>query len=259
MPVHARERLLPDGSANLLIDLGERPKRLFDASQGGAGRDFRRAWISGLLPYTGKMADDIAIVRSMHTEAINHEPAITFIQTGNMIAGKPCIGSWIAYGLGSMNRDLPTFVVMNATHSDPKANVQAISARLWSSGFLSAEYSGVALRSGGDPVLYINNPDGVPTKIRRRMLDDLHAVFPETRGLVEETWIRRLPRGFPYWKPGRLAIQDALARPAGNVFFAGDWIEYPSTDTAVRSGQIAARAILARLDGEPGDKGRAPA
>ena len=108
------------------------------------------------------MADDLAILRSVHTEAINHEPAITFIQTGFMIAGKPCIGSWIAYGLGSMNQDLPTFVVLNATHSNPKANVQAISARLWSAGFLSAQYAGVALRSGGDPVLYINNPDGVP-------------------------------------------------------------------------------------------------
>ena len=78
----------------------------------------------------------------MHTEAINHEPAITFIQTGNMIAGKPCIGAWIAYGLGSMNQDLPTFVVLNATHSHPKANVQAISARLWSAGFLPAQYAG---------------------------------------------------------------------------------------------------------------------
>jgi hypothetical protein len=131
------------------------------------------AWISELLPYTARMADDIAIVRSMHTEAINHEPAITFIQTGNMIAGRPCIGSWIAYGLGSMNQDLPTFVVMNASHTHPRANVQAISARLWSAGFLSAQYAGVALRSGADPVLYINNPDGVPTAMRRRMLDAL--------------------------------------------------------------------------------------
>jgi uncharacterized protein (DUF1501 family) len=90
-----------------------------------------------------------------------------------MIAGKPCIGSWIAYGLGSMNQDLPTFVVLNATHSNPKANVQAISARLWSAGFLSGQYAGVALRSGGDPVLYINNPDGVPPQMRRRMLDAL--------------------------------------------------------------------------------------
>jgi uncharacterized protein (DUF1501 family) len=131
------------------------------------------AWVSELLPYTAKMVDDIAIVRTIHTDAINHEPAITFLQTGFMIAGKPCIGSWLAYGLGSMNQSLPTFVVLNATHSNPKANVQAISARLWSAGFLSGQYSGVALRSGGDPVLYIGNPDGVPVKMRRRMLDAL--------------------------------------------------------------------------------------
>jgi hypothetical protein len=131
------------------------------------------AWVSELLPHTAKMVDDIAILRSLRTEAINHEPAITFIQTGNMIAGKPCIGSWLAYGLGSMNQDLPTFVVLNATHSNPKANVQAISARMWSAGFLSAQYTGVALRAGGEPVLYINNPDGVPAPIRRRMLDGL--------------------------------------------------------------------------------------
>ena len=119
------------------------------------------------------MVDEIAIIRSMNTDAINHEPAVTFLQTGFMIAGKPCIGSWISYGLGSMNQSLPTFVVMNATHSNPKANVQAISARLWSSGFLSGQYSGVALRSGGDPVLFIGNPDGVPVRMRRRMLDAL--------------------------------------------------------------------------------------
>ena len=91
----------------------------------------------------------------MHTEAINHEPAITFIQTGSMVAGKPCFGAWMAYGLGSMNQDLPAFVVLNATHSHPKAGVQAISAKLWSAGFLSAKYAGVALRSKGDPVLYV--------------------------------------------------------------------------------------------------------
>lgn len=131
------------------------------------------AWISELLPWTAKMADDMTIVRTVHTEAINHEPAITFIQTGSMIAGKPCMGSWLAYGLGSMNEDLPGFVVMNATHSHPKAGVQAISAKLWSAGFLSARYAGVAMRSSGDAVLYINNPDGVDGKVRRRMLDSL--------------------------------------------------------------------------------------
>jgi hypothetical protein len=131
------------------------------------------AWMSELLPHTAKMVDDIAILRSLHTEAINHEPAITFIQTGNMISGKPCVGAWMAYGLGSMNQDLPTFVVLNATHTHPKANVQAISAKFWSAGFLSAQYAGVTLRAGGDPVLYINNPDGIPPQIRRRMLDGL--------------------------------------------------------------------------------------
>jgi uncharacterized protein (DUF1501 family) len=131
------------------------------------------AWISELLPYTARMVDDIAIVRSMYTEAINHEPAITFFQTGQQVAGRPCIGSWLSYGLGSMNQNLPTFVVLQAKHYNPKANVQAISARLWSAGFLSGQYAGVSLRSGGDPVLFISNPDGVPAEVRRRMLDSL--------------------------------------------------------------------------------------
>ncbi len=138
------------------------------SKQGKSGME-----LSELLPWTAKMADDITLIRSMNTEAINHEPAITFIQTGFMIAGKPCIGSWASYGLGSTNKDLPAFVVLNAKHTHPKANVQAISARLWSAGFLSGQYAGVPLRSGGDPVLYISNPDGVPTPIRRRMLDAL--------------------------------------------------------------------------------------
>jgi len=131
-------------------------------------------WISELLPFTGKMADDLCVVRSMHTEAINHEPAITYIQTGRQIAGRPCIGSWLSYGLGSMNNNLPTFVVMNAKHSHPKAGVQAISARLWSAGFLSAKYAGVGLQSGKDPVLYVRNPEGVTKSVRRRMLDGLN-------------------------------------------------------------------------------------
>jgi hypothetical protein len=142
---------------------------VFKFAQHGRGG----AWLSELLPWTAKMADDLTIIRTMHTEAINHEPAITFIQTGSMVPGKPCTGSWMAYGLGSMNKDLPTFVVLNANHTHPKANVQAISARLWSAGFLSAQYAGVSLRSGGDPVLYINNPDGVDSQMRRAMLDGL--------------------------------------------------------------------------------------
>jgi hypothetical protein len=151
--------------------------------------------VSELLPYTAKMVDDIALIRSMHTEAINHEPAITFVQTGREIAGRPCIGSWMSYGLGSLNRDLPTFVVMNVDRAHPKAGVQAISAKLWSSGFLSSEHAGVALRAGVDPVLFINNPDGVPANIRRQMLDGLGELnqiqhekvgSPETLARIEQ-------------------------------------------------------------------------
>ena len=131
------------------------------------------AWFSNLLPHTAKLADQLTFVKSLQTEAINHDPAITFIQTGSMVPGKACIGSWISYGLGSMNKDLPTFVVLHASHTHPKANVQPISARLWSSGFLSSKHSGVALRSMGDPVLYLSNPPGVSAPGRRIVLDGL--------------------------------------------------------------------------------------
>ncbi len=130
-------------------------------------------WISELLPYTASMVDDIAIIRSMNTEAINHEPGITFIQTGQQIPGRPCIGSWFSYGLGSLNENLPTFVVLNAEKSHPRSNVQAISAKLWSAGFLSPEYSGVMLNNGVDPVHYLSDPDGVSREVRRAMLDGL--------------------------------------------------------------------------------------
>lgn len=131
------------------------------------------AWLSELLPHTAKVADRLTFVKSLHTEAINHDPAITFIQTGSMIPGKACMGSWISYGLGSLNADLPSFVVLHATHSHPKANVQPVSARLWSSGFLSSQYSGVALRSAGDPVLFLRNSQGVSRETRRIVLDGL--------------------------------------------------------------------------------------
>jgi len=98
-------------------------------------------WITELLPYTAKMADDLCFVRSMHTEAINHEPAVTFMQTGNQITGKPCLGAWASYGLGSLNQNMPTFVVMVATPSNTE-QIQAISARLWQSGYLPGEHAG---------------------------------------------------------------------------------------------------------------------
>jgi hypothetical protein len=125
-----------------------------------------------LLPYTAKCVDEMAFVRSMNTEAINHEPAITAMQTGSQIAGRACIGSWLSYGLGSENRDLPAFVVLIAEPSQGGA-IQAISGKLWSSGFLPGEHAGVSFRSAGDPILYINNPDGVTPAMRRSQLDGL--------------------------------------------------------------------------------------
>ncbi len=131
-------------------------------------------WVSELLPWTGKMADDICVIKSMHTDAINHEPANQLVYTGSMQAGKASLGSWLSYGLGSMNEELPSFVVLHAEHSSPFSNVQAISSRLWGSGYLPGKYAGVALRSLGDPVLFLEDTPGISRETRRNMLDGLN-------------------------------------------------------------------------------------
>ena len=127
-----------------------------------------------LLPNLAKKADEICWMRSLHTEAINHEPAITALQTGNQVTGRPCLGSWASYGLGTMNENLPAFVVLVAIPSN-REQEQAISARLWSAGYLSGEHAGVSFRSKGDPILYINNPPGVPDFIRKRSIQGINA------------------------------------------------------------------------------------
>jgi hypothetical protein len=138
-------------------------------------------WFSELLPYKAKMAGDCAYIRSMNTEAINHEPAITFIQTGNQLTGRPCLGAWSSYGLGSLNKNLPTFVVMVAKPTNTE-QVQAISGRLWQSGYLPGEHAGVSFRSAGDPILYINNPPGVDSATRRKTLDGIKRLNEMTLG-----------------------------------------------------------------------------
>jgi hypothetical protein len=130
------------------------------------------AWVSELLPYTASMVDDLAIVKTIWTEAINHDPAVTYLCTGNQIPGKASMGSWLSYGLGTMNADLPAFVVMTPTWSS-KRDAQAIYNRLWGSGYLPTKHQGVALRSQGDPVLFLSNPPGVDAAARRRSLDRL--------------------------------------------------------------------------------------
>src|SRR5438552_3042189 len=130
------------------------------------------AWLSELLPHTAQVADELTFIRSMHTEAINHDPAITFFQTGAQQAGRPSIGAWLSYGLGSENQDLPAFVAMVSMGVGRPAD-QPLYDRLWGSGFLPTQYQGVKFRSVGDPVLYLSNPPGLDADARRRFLDDL--------------------------------------------------------------------------------------
>src|SRR6185312_5439283 len=130
------------------------------------------AWVSELLPHLAEVVDDIAIVKSVNTEAINHDPAITYIQTGHQQPGRPSLGSWLSYGLGSENENLPAYVVMISLASNG-ANDQPLFSRLWGSGFLPSQHQGVRFRSGSDAVLYLSNPPGVDGASRRRMLDAL--------------------------------------------------------------------------------------
>jgi hypothetical protein len=130
------------------------------------------AWVSDLLPRTAAVAEELCFIRSVHTEAINHDPAITFAQTGAQLAGRPSLGAWVAYGLGSEAEDLPAFVVLLSQGSGNPTD-QPLYDRLWGSGFLPSRYQGVKFRSQGDPVLYLANPDGVSAASQRRLLDDL--------------------------------------------------------------------------------------
>jgi len=130
------------------------------------------AWVSELLPHTAQIVDNLTFVRSMHTEAINHDPAVTLFQTGSQLAGRPSIGAWLSYGLGSENSDLPAFVVM-ISQGTGRPDDQPLYDRLWGSGFLPTKYQGVKFRSVGDPVLYLSNPEGLGDATRRRFLDDL--------------------------------------------------------------------------------------
>jgi hypothetical protein len=130
------------------------------------------AWLSEVLPHTASVVDDLCFVKSLHTEAINHDPAVTFITTGAQLAGRPSMGAWISYGLGSENRDLPTFVAM-ISRGTGRPNDQPLYDRLWGSGFLPSRYQGVKFRGMGDPVLYLSNPPGVDRAARRQMLDEI--------------------------------------------------------------------------------------
>lgn len=134
-----------------------------------------RATVSELMPHIAAASDDICFVKSMHTEQINHDPAITFFQTGFHLAGRPSIGSWLSYGLGSANENLPAFTVL-ISRGTGRPSCQPLYERLWGSGFVPTTHSGVKLRSAADPVLYLSDPPGIPRLMRRQMLDELAAL-----------------------------------------------------------------------------------
>ncbi len=185
--------LLNDRNGEQLPDSVRRGQRLTgmsgnQASLPMAGSIFKFArhgqagtWVSELLPHTAGVVDDLCVVRSMFTEAINHDPAITFLQTGSQISGRPSIGAWVHYGLGSANENLPAFVVLITKGKGG----QPLYSRLWGSGFLPAEHQGVQFRAGREPVLYLNNPGGISSASRRQMLDrlrELHELERERTG-----------------------------------------------------------------------------
>ena len=197
-------------------------------------------WVSELLPYMKKMVDDCVFVRSMYTEAINHEPAITLMQTGSQITGRPCLGAWASYGLGALNDNLPTFVVMVAKSTNTE-QVQAISARLWSSGFLSGTHAGVSFRTAGDPILYINDPPGVSREVRRASLDCVNALNqmnyqrlndPQTETRIQQYELAyRMQASVP-------ELTDLASEPESTYRLYGD--------AAKQAGTFANTALLAR-------------
>ena len=211
------------------------------ARHGGSG-----AWVSELLPHTAGIVDQLCFIRSMHTEAINHDPAVTLLQTGHQQPGRPSFGSWASYGLGSENRDLPAFVVLISRGSAARP-ADPLYARLWGSGFLPSNHQGVGFRSAGDPVLYLSNPPGLDAAARRDQLDTLAAL---NRRAAEqqldpeiETRVAQYEMAYRMQAsvPGLLDLRD---EPAGSFEAYGPHSRVPGT--------FAANCLLARRLAERG-------
>jgi hypothetical protein len=203
------------------------------------------AWVSELLPHTAKVVDDLCIINSMYTEAINHDPAITFLQTGSQISGRPSIGAWVHYGLGSDNENLPAFVVLIT----PGKVDQPLYARLWGSGFLPSRHQGVQFRSGKEPVLYLNNPDGVSPESRRLMLDRLKELHEHAAEKLGDTEI-----------DARIAQYEMAYRMQSSVPDVMDLSSEPESvfelygPDSKKPGKFAANCLLARRLAEKGVK-----
>ncbi|QDU75694.1 hypothetical protein Pan97_27290 [Bremerella volcania] len=191
-------------------------------------------WMSELLPHTAKMVDDISVIRSAHTEAINHGPGVTYFQTGSQIPGRPCIGSWMSYGLGSENENLPGFVVLVTKEKGG----QPLAARLWGNGFLPSHHQGVQFRSGGDPVLYLNSPEGIDRTSRENALaslDQLHRM--QSADALIDTRIRQYELAF--------RMQSSIPEVT-NIGAEPDHILDMYGPDARNPGTFAANCLLAR-------------
>lgn len=199
-----------------------------------------RAWISDLMPYTAKIADELCFVKSMHTEAINHDPAITFFQTGSQQSGRPSFGSWMSYGLGSLNDNLPSFIVM-LSRGTGRPNGQPLYSRLWGNGFLSSLHQGVQFRAGKDPVLYLKNPEGVTRKERRKMLDYLAQMNEEQEKLFGDPEVANRIAQYEMAYRMQTSVTDVM-----NIEDEPDHVFQMYGPEALTPGTFAANCILAR-------------
>ena len=204
-------------------------------------------WMNDMLPHLGKVADDICWMRSLNTEAINHEPAMSQMQTGNQVTGRPCLGAWASYGLGSLNENLPTFVVMVATPSN-REQEQAISGRVWSSGYLPGIHAGVSFRAQGDPILFINNPPGVSGEARRITLDGIGKMNQITAQKFgdPETLTRMGQYEMAYRMQSSVPELTAIDKePASTFELYGDDAKKPGTfaNSALMARRLAERGV----------------
>ena len=209
---------------------------IYDFKQHGESR----AWVSELMPYTAKIADELCFVKSMYTEAINHDPAITFFQTGSQQSGRPSFGSWMSYGLGSLNDNLPAFIVMLSRGSG-RPNGQPLYSRLWGNGFLSSLHQGVQFRAGKDPVLYLKNPEGVSRKERREMLDYLAAMNEEQEKIFGDPDVANRIAQYEMAYRMQTSVTDVM-----NIEEEPDHVFQMYGPDALTPGTFAANCILAR-------------
>ena len=196
------------------------------------------AWVSELMPHTAKIVDDLCIIKSIHTEAINHDPAITFFQTGSQQNGRPSIGSWISYGLGSDNENLPAFSVLL---SRGREGGQPLYAKLWGNGFLPSLHQGVQFRSGKDPVLYLNDPPGMQKSSRRRMLDKLKDLHDIQYDKVMDPEINSRIAQYEMAYRMQASVPDTM-----DISQEPDYIYEMYGEEARRPGTFAANCLLAR-------------